>query len=847
MASSNKVIVSFIADTKQMRKSLGSIDGSLKKFGKSALALGGVIAGAFAVKAVTDFGKAAVDAASAFEETGSKIANIFGPGGSADLQEWADDAAKSFGLSSQAALDAASTFGIYADKAGIAGKEQADFAKGLTELSSDLASFYDADQGQVINALQQGLRGETEALRKYGVFLDDAAYKQGYFAATGEQVTGTLTAQQKIIGGQQQIWEQAGVAIGDFEATSDGLANTTRSLGAVLEDTKRKFGEGLLPVINELAQAILPVLDTLQPVIQQLGKDIGTALGPVLQELAKALPPIAKTFGVIAKVISGLLSIALKAIAPLLVPIAALFEEVATRIAPLLNRVMEKLGVVLTKLVVALMPILEVVAILTAELLEGLEPAFDLIIDVLIILIDALAPIIKALGDVFIALSPLISAVLPLFVKLLELVVIVLTPIINLLSVVMVKAIGFFAVALGKGIKAAGEFGKSILSALSTPLQKALEGVANFVDGLSGIPLVGGKFADAANSIRGFSNKIVSDLDGMTSTAIAAGAATEAVGLSLISGITDVTPQAHDSFGSLMTIPEATTTRAITQATETGADVGKAVGKGASSAKVTEENSTALRDSIKASLDEAGKVFENWRSKVVGWLDLGSAYTQANNIDRAGIAEQIKALEEEKAKLLAEGGDKARIRDISAEMARLGEEAGTTWTSLFAKQLTDATSFASQLGDLKNSGLNQVLLEQVSAMGPDAGGALALELLDGDKGFIATLNAQQAQIETAGEKLGLEMVNAAAPAGEDWGMSFLYDEDKGLVATINAQKKRVKRDIKKALDTSVSVKVVYSADYSQAGPAYNGAGGFSNSPVSQIRSYERLNGTAWRK
>ena len=842
MAQSNKVVVKFIADTRQMRKSLSSIDGTLKKFGKSALALGGVLAGAFAVKGITDFSKAAVDAASAFEETGSKIANIFGPGGSADLQEWASSSATSFGLSSQAALDAASTFGIYADKAGIAGTAQADFATGLTELSSDLASFYDANQDQVINALQQGLRGETEALRKYGVFLDDAAYRQGYFAATGEQVNGTLTAQQKIIGGQQQIWEQAGVAIGDFEATSDGLANTTRSLGAVLEDTKRKFGEGLLPVINELAQALLPVLETLQPVIQQLGKDIGQALGPVLTELAKALPPIAKTFGVIAKVISGLLSIALKAIAPLLVPIANLFEEMATRIAPLLNRVMEKLGVVLTKLFSALTPILEVVTILAAELLEGLEPAFDLIIDVLIVLLDATIPIIKAFGDILIALMPLVSATLPLFVKLLELLVIVIAPVIKLVGEQMVKGIGYFAVALGQGITAAAKFGKSILEALSKPLQKALEGVANFVDGLSGIPFVGEKFGNAANSIRGFSKKMVSDFENLTTGALNVGNAVTKVGEGLVSGLVESAPAVTGALDTMLVIPEATTARAITQATEAGEDVGAAIGKGASSAAVTQANSTALSDSIKSTLEAATKVFEDWRGKVVGWLDIGSAFDEANDAKT-----KLGDLNSDLAKLrLTPDFDKAAEADLLNQIDIAGADAAKTWSQRFADSIGDGVEFAKQLGELKNSGLNKILLEQIAAMGPDTGAELATELL-GDKGLIGEINAQSALLNQAGVDLGLELVEGAGPAGKKWGTTFLYDEEKGLVATINAQSKKVKRDIKKALDTAVEVRVIYSADYSNAGPAYNGAGGFSNTPVRQIRQYERLNGTSWRK
>ena len=296
----------------------------------------------------------------------------------------------------------------------------------------------------------------------------------------------------------------------------------------------------------------------------------------------------------IAKVISGLLSIALKAIAPLLVPIAKLFEEVATRIAPLLNRVMEKLGVLLTKLVVALMPVLEVITILAAEILEGLEPAFDLIIDVLIVLIDALVPIIKAFADIYIELAPLISAVLPLFIKQLELMALVLTPIIQTLGVLYVKAIGYFATALGQGIIAAAKFGKSILDALAKPLQKALGAVADFIDGFSYIPGIGGKFGDAANSIRGFSNKMIGDFDNLTTTALNVGNALIGVGDGLKEGIVDKAPAVTGALDTMLTIPPATQTRAITQATEAGAEIGTAVGKGASSAKVTERNTTAL-------------------------------------------------------------------------------------------------------------------------------------------------------------------------------------------------------------------------------------------------------------
>ena len=235
-------------------------------------------------------------------------------------------------------------------------------------------------------------------------------------------------------------------------------------------------------------------------------------------------------------------------------------------------------------------------------------------------------------------------------------------------------------------------------------------------------------------------------------------------------------------------------------------------------------------------------MFEDWRGKVVGWLDIGSAFDEANDAKT-----KLGELNNDLAKLrLTPDFDKAAEADLLNQIDIAGAEAGKSWSQRFADSIGDGVAFAKQLGELKNSNLNQILLEQIAAMGPETGAELATELL-GDKGLIGEINAQSDLLQQAGVDLGLEMLKPAAGAGNAYGMSFLYDDEKGLVATIRAQSKKVKRDIKKSLDTSVSVKVVYSADYSNAGPAYNGSGGFSNSPVSQIRSYERLNGTAWRK
>jgi hypothetical protein len=62
------------------------------------------------------------------------------------------------------------------------------------------------------------------------------------------------------------IYKQTGAAQGDFERTSDGLANKTRILSAEMENAKVQIGEALLPVVVEIATFIG---DNVIPVIQQ--------------------------------------------------------------------------------------------------------------------------------------------------------------------------------------------------------------------------------------------------------------------------------------------------------------------------------------------------------------------------------------------------------------------------------------------------------------------------------------------------------------------------------------------------------------------------------------------------
>ena len=197
----------------------------------------------------------AISAASDLGENLSKVNVIFGEG-AAEVEKFAASAAKSMGQSKNAVLTAAGTFGTFGKAAGLSGKDLAGFSNDFTGLASDLASFNNTTPEQAVQAIGAALRGESEPLRQYGVLLNDASLKAAALQLGIYDGSGALTDQQKILAAQKVIFDQTGDAQGDFARTSDGLANSQRSLTAQMENLQVSIGQALLPVVT----AVLPVL-----------------------------------------------------------------------------------------------------------------------------------------------------------------------------------------------------------------------------------------------------------------------------------------------------------------------------------------------------------------------------------------------------------------------------------------------------------------------------------------------------------------------------------------------------------------------------------------------------------
>lgn len=215
-----------------------------------------VTAAATAGAAITTlYAKFAVGAASDLSESLSKSDQVFGQN-SAVIKSWAENAARSFGQSKQQAVEAASTMGNMFVAMGVASGKAANMSMQIVELAGDLASFNNTSPEDAIMAIGAALRGESEPIRRYGVLLNEATLKQRALSMGLYAGKGALDPSTKAMAAYAEILSQTTTAQGDFERTADGLANTQRTLSALWSDAAAEVGEGLLPVVQDLASAL---------------------------------------------------------------------------------------------------------------------------------------------------------------------------------------------------------------------------------------------------------------------------------------------------------------------------------------------------------------------------------------------------------------------------------------------------------------------------------------------------------------------------------------------------------------------------------------------------------------
>lgn len=255
MAADGSVIIDTRMDTTGVQNGVSAIKQSFNGLGSAVKKIGLLIGGAFAVGKLAQFGKECVELGSDLTEV-QNVVDVTFTTMSDKVNEFAKNAMTSAGLSETMAKRYVGTFGAMSKSFGFSESQAYDMSTALTQLTGDVASFYNISQDLAYIKLKSVFTGETETLKDLGVVLTQNALDQYALANGYGKTTSAMTEQEKVALRLAFVQKQLSAASGDFIRTSGSWANQVRVMQLQLQSLKATVGQGLINIFTPVLKVI---------------------------------------------------------------------------------------------------------------------------------------------------------------------------------------------------------------------------------------------------------------------------------------------------------------------------------------------------------------------------------------------------------------------------------------------------------------------------------------------------------------------------------------------------------------------------------------------------------------
>ena len=255
MAADGSVIIDTRMDTSGVQNGVSAIRQSFNGLGSVVKKIGVLIGGAFAIGKLTQFGKECVELGSNLAEV-QNVVDVTFTTMSDKVNEFAKNAMTSAGLSETMAKRYVGTFGAMSKSFGFSEAQAYDMSTALTQLTGDVASFYNISQDLAYIKLKSVFTGETETLKDLGVVMTQSALDQFALANGYGKTTSAMTEQEKVALRLAFVQKQLSAASGDFIRTSDSWANQVRVMQLQLQSLKATVGQGLINLFTPVLRVI---------------------------------------------------------------------------------------------------------------------------------------------------------------------------------------------------------------------------------------------------------------------------------------------------------------------------------------------------------------------------------------------------------------------------------------------------------------------------------------------------------------------------------------------------------------------------------------------------------------
>ena len=295
--------IMFGANLKGFERSMRKAQKSINRFGESMKNTGRRLTTSLTLP-ILGLGVASVKLASDYEESLNKVRVSFG-GASKTVEDFAKTTLKAFGIAEGSALEMASLFGDMGTSMGLSQKSASEMSTELVGLVGDLASFKNIKQDIAKTALASVFTGETESLKKLGIIMTQANLQQFAFEQGIMKSVKSMTQAEIVQLRFSFVMSKSENALGDYLATSDGVANSSRTLTESIKELGQKFGVILIPFAKKIIikfQSLINHFNKLSlsqknSIIKWLA--ITAAIGPVIMILGTLITSLNSVIAVL--------------------------------------------------------------------------------------------------------------------------------------------------------------------------------------------------------------------------------------------------------------------------------------------------------------------------------------------------------------------------------------------------------------------------------------------------------------------------------------------------------------------------------------------------------------------
>ena len=184
-------------------------------------------------------------------------------------KKWVDEYSNSLYLDSAEVMDAASNYKLLARNIGLSNDEANTMAENLTKISYDLkAVAQESDVSIAQSAISSALGGEAEAMKHYGVMLNQATLQQTLYSLGIDRTVASLNAAEKAQLIYYQIMNTTAGQQGYYAKTLMSPANALNILKTQFRLLGREVGNVFIPILMEL----LPVIIAITEVLKELAR-----------------------------------------------------------------------------------------------------------------------------------------------------------------------------------------------------------------------------------------------------------------------------------------------------------------------------------------------------------------------------------------------------------------------------------------------------------------------------------------------------------------------------------------------------------------------------------------------